>query len=192
MTEKQLKAALRLQLRKGRGMLSEPDWLRRSAAICDALLSLPIVANVDSVALFWPMLERREVDLRSLDTEFRRRGCRVAYPHMADGWGFRWTSSSDDLVVSSRGFLEPGAGCQTVEPGDLAIVVVPALAITETGQRLGYGAGFYDRALATFGSSVESIGVVYAFELVSSLPVAKHDRAVDWIVTDERTLQARR
>ena len=72
---------------------------------------------------------------------------------------------------------------------DLAIV--PGLAFTSCGHRLGYGAGFYDRWLAQH-PAVLAIGLCYDDELIDDLPIEDHDRTVDLIVTDRRILKIQR
>ena len=52
----------------------------RSARIVERLMALEPIARARAVALFWPIEERHEVDLRALDARLRERGVRVAYP----------------------------------------------------------------------------------------------------------------
>jgi 5-formyltetrahydrofolate cyclo-ligase len=58
------------------------------------------------------------------------------------------------------------------------VVLVPALAVDESGNRLGRGGGSYDRALARVGGQVPTIALVYDGELVGRLPAEPHDRPV--------------
>jgi len=67
-------------------------------------------------------------------------------------------------------------------------VIVPALALDPAGQRIGYGAGYYDRALAM--AAVVKVGVIFDFQLVSEVPAMDGDVAVDWVVTDRRVLRS--
>ena len=93
-------------------------------------------------------------------------------------------------------FAEPGAddplvGGDGLDLAELDVIVVPALAIDPSGHRIGYGAGYYARALArTRASLTLSIGVAYDFQLVSEVPVTAGDVAVYLVVTDRRVLEA--
>ena len=88
-------------------------------------------------------------------------------------------------TTSIFGFAEPHGQPVDLEPVDL--IIVPALAIDQSGNRLGKGKGYYDRALAKTAAPV--VGVVYEHELLEALPAEKHDRRVDYVVTPMRTLR---
>jgi len=83
------------------------------------------------------------------------------------------------------GFAEPHGPAVSLDPVDL--IIVPALAIDQRGNRLGKGKGYYDRALAT--ASVPVIAVVYEHELLETLPAEAHDRRVDYVVTPNQTVE---
>ncbi len=83
------------------------------------------------------------------------------------------------------GFAEPHGTAVALEPVDL--IIVPALAVDQSGNRLGKGKGYYDRALANTNAPV--VAVVYEHELIETLPAEAHDRAVDFVVTPEQTLK---
>ncbi|HEX2759083.1 MAG TPA: 5-formyltetrahydrofolate cyclo-ligase, partial [Rhizomicrobium sp.] len=62
------------------------------------------------------------------------------------------------------------------------LLLAPLLAFDRAGHRLGYGGGFYDRTIALLG--VPAIGIAYAGQEISSLPVEAHDIALDGILTE--------
>jgi 5-formyltetrahydrofolate cyclo-ligase len=64
------------------------------------------------------------------------------------------------------------------------VVIVPGLAFTPAGDRLGQGGGWYDRLLSAVRPDCESVGVCFVEQLVDSLPVEAHDVAVDHVVTE--------
>lgn len=145
------------------------------------------------IALFWPMSVRNEVDLRSLCRELWAQGTAVALPYMEQQddqsvEGFRWVIDETALRQSAHAFLQPGP--ESPLASELSWIVVPALLVTVRGERLGYGAGFYDRMLSRHAG--RSVVVVYEDELVSTLPTEPHDTRVDCIVTPSRTLQVPR
>jgi 5-formyltetrahydrofolate cyclo-ligase len=87
--------------------------------------------------------------------------------------------------TSIFGFAEPHGESVDLEPIDL--IIVPALAIDRSGNRLGKGKGYYDRALQSINAPV--VAVVYQHELIDALPAEAHDRKVDFVVTPLQTLR---
>lgn len=185
-----MKAELRRRLRAVRQNLGESAWAERSRALVDALDALEPVASARRVALFFPIVERREVDLRELDARLRARGAQVAYPAIdpdTDVMTFRFTRGPDDLEERGFGFAEPSPGAP--EATALDVVVVPALAVDPSGQRLGYGRGYYDRALPRVAPPAFTVAVAFDWQVVIELPVTEGDVAVDAVLTDARRLR---
>ena len=71
-----------------------------------------------------------------------------------------------------------------VDPTWPDVVIVPGLAFTATGDRLGQGGGWYDRFLSEVRPDCVSIGVCFAEQLVDALPIESHDVVMDHVVTD--------
>jgi 5-formyltetrahydrofolate cyclo-ligase len=194
-----LAEAARKQLRKRmqalRAAVPAAARARRDAAVVERLLALPEVARARSIALFSAMPEKAELDVHELDVYERARGHTVAYPRLASPGetgiigDFAATRSLADLAPSRLGFREPSAVVPALTAGDVDVVVVPALAASATGHRLGYGAGFYDRVLPAYRPPAIAIAVVYDFQLLGELPSLDHDVACDIVVTDARTLR---
>jgi 5-formyltetrahydrofolate cyclo-ligase len=80
-------------------------------------------------------------------------------------------------VVSSE-----GAG--PIDPELLDVVVVPGLAFTADGRRLGQGGGHYDRFLPRLRAGCVTIGAAFAEQLVEDIPTEPHDVRLDIVVTD--------
>jgi 5-formyltetrahydrofolate cyclo-ligase len=184
------KKQLRAKLRRVRQALPESRWQSRNQVICSRLLAHPALAAPRGVALFWPMVERREVDLRPLDASLRERGIPIFYPFMErceDGshlTGFRLVGAVSELSLQGRGFAEPRASAPLARRGDVSVIIVPALAVTLDGYRLGYGAGFYDAHLLDLFPPAQSIVVAYDFQRMLELPSEPHDLRCDFVVTD--------
>ena len=80
------------------------------------------------------------------------------------------------------GILEPLG--QAIDPRAIDAVVVPGLAFTAQGHRLGQGGGFYDRFLPTVRDDCATIGVCFEPQLLQTLPNEEHDRRVQMVITD--------
>lgn len=189
------KVQIRKRMKALRAGFSRSALDLRSQSIAERVLSHPELEKMNSVALFWPMLDKGEVDLRGLDAELRVRGKRLYYPFMqALGGGrfrtgFALTRSWEDLVPSQSGFAQP-SGVDAAAKGDVDLVIVPALAADARGHRIGYGAGFYDATLGDVRPPARAWIVAYQFQMLAELPYEAHDQACDLIVTDERTYSA--
>ena len=184
------KAVLRQRARALRNTIPADALAMRSQRIVDALLALPPVSAAGSIALFWPIEGRNEVDLRRLDVALRQRGVRVAYPSIDESrvMTFRWVADTEKLEERGLGFREPSPDSEEVDRIDA--IVVPGLQFDPRGHRLGYGAGFYDRALPRFAPPARAIGVAFDFQLVPEVPVTDGDVPVDTIVTDTKVIEA--
>jgi 5-formyltetrahydrofolate cyclo-ligase len=187
-----VKAELRKRLRGLRKTTPAEACLARSLALVARLEGHEAVVAARSVALFWPIEARHEVDLRSLDASLRARGVRVAYPAIDADTGvmtLRFVDQPEVLEEKGYGFLEPGGDAP--EATELDVVVVPALAVDPTGHRIGYGAGYYDRTLPRYAPPAVSIAVAYDWQVVAEVPAGEHDVRCAWLVTDVRTFDAR-
>ncbi len=71
-----------------------------------------------------------------------------------------------------------------LDPALLDVVVVPGLAFTPDGHRLGQGGGHFDRFLPRLAARCLRLGVCFREQLVDELPVEPHDVVVDHVVTD--------
>jgi 5-formyltetrahydrofolate cyclo-ligase len=98
-------------------------------------------------------------------------------------------SFADDLVPGAFGILEPKPGKTAHVPLENAdVVLVPLVAWDEKGHRLGYGAGYFDRALAGAGTTTK-VGLALESQRLAHIPESRHDVPLDVIVTDKRVVR---
>jgi 5-formyltetrahydrofolate cyclo-ligase len=188
------KVELRKRMRALRTAHPAEALRRRSEALVSRALSLPLFESARAIALFFPMEDRKEIDLRPLDAEARRRGKRVYYPFLEQRGdalvsGLRLTASLEELAERGQRFFEPLPDAVQAERGDVDLLFVPALAVAPSGHRLGYGAGFYDSLLPDVCPPAVAIAVAYDFQLLADLPVRPHDVACGLVLTDSRVLE---
>lgn len=176
------KASLRkaaLARRDGLAVEAREAASRRIAGI---VLSLPGIATAEVVSAYWPI--RSEVDLRPLIVALRARGQLVALPQVTpDGLVFRLAAEGDALAAGGFGLSEPGPDAPVVEPRAL---LVPLAAFDRRGHRIGYGKGYYDRALARLDADARAlaIGIAFSIQEIPRVPDGPHDRPLDGIVTE--------
>jgi 5-formyltetrahydrofolate cyclo-ligase len=187
---------LRSRFRRLRAAFPSQALAERSRRVAELIEGLEVFRAARSVALFWPIAA--ETDLRVLDARARAENKRVYYPVMdpADGGGVRTgfaeTRDSAELAERGRKFAEPPPEAPRARRGEIDLVVVPALAVTDGGHRLGYGVGFYDATLPDFCPPAKSLAVAFEFQLLAELPLFDHDIACDLVVTDARVINVRR
>jgi 5-formyltetrahydrofolate cyclo-ligase len=97
-------------------------------------------------------------------------------------------ASSDDLTPGAFTVPEPVTG-DRVPLDALDLVVVPGIVFDRAGHRLGYGRGYYDRALDDCRPDCVKVGFAYDFQVVDLLSIMQeHDRTLSVIITEQRTL----
>ena len=139
------------------------------------------------IAAFWPM--DHEPDLRALMTQWvLEHDLTVALPVIeaaGQPLSFRRWHPDGPMVKGAYGIDIPAEG----EPVRPNVVLVPTLGFTADADRLGYGAGFYDRTLAGLredGQAMTTIGIAWAAcELDASYAPAPHDQPLDAILTED-------
>ena len=126
-----------------------------------------------------------EIDLADFIRDLLGRGVTVVSP--------RWNGTTYELArmagvsgdMLRRGpmnILEPAAA-ELVAPSDVVAWIVPGLAFTTDGARLGYGGGWYDRLLASARTDSLKVGVAHEFQIVDDLPREPHDIRLDRVMT---------
>jgi 5-formyltetrahydrofolate cyclo-ligase len=173
------KGSLRRRLVAARAAMPDSGRAAAGRLIRDHVLGMPEVAAAGTVAAYYSA--GTEPDTRGLVFALWKRGSYVVLPVLLPDGDLDWASfeGPDSLAPGPRGLLQPVdpvRGPGTVARAD--VVLVPALAVDVSGNRLGRGGGSYDRALARVGGQVPTIALVYDDELVPSVPAEPHDRAV--------------
>ncbi len=187
------KKQLRTRLRGLRAAYPEAVLAQASARIVSRVLSLPEFAAARSVGSFWPMADRREVDVRPIADAVLAAGKQLYFPFLeptATGFrtGFAAVSAVSELAERGQRFFEPPRDAPRAERGQIDLLIVPALAVAADGHRLGYGSGFYDATLPDFCPPALALVTVFDFQLLGELPVTSRDVASQQIVTDRRLL----
>ena len=165
----------------------------KSQSIVARLTKRIEIERAKSVALFWPIEARHEVDLRELDSQLRARQVSIFYPAIDPDthvMTFRLVGDIAMLEDLTFGFAAPPGDAPEASEKDLDVIVVPAVAVAPNGHRIGYGAGYYDRTITRFLPHAVTIGVAYDFQMLAEIPITEGDVALDVIVTDAREIDA--
>lgn len=95
----------------------------------------------------------------------------------------------DDLIKNSDGYWEPKHGIDE-DMSDVDLIIIPALAVSKTGQRVGYGGGYYDKLLRQTYSP--KYVLAFEFQVFDYIESSVHDVRVDKIITERRIIDTRK
>lgn len=175
------KADLRAAALARRDALTPEMRAQAAGAMAALVATLPLPQG--PLAFYWPI--RSEADPRPA---VARVACPLCLPVVtADGLAFRRWMAGDALTIGSFGLSEPGPEAALVTPTTL---IIPLAAFDRRGHRIGYGKGFYDRALASLPHA-RTIGLAFATQEIDLVPDEAHDRALDYVVTEREIIATR-
>ena len=181
------KATARSRFVNNRRALEHAERARQSHAACRRLLAAPRLSSADTVAAYWPL--GTEPDTRPLLDALLARGTRLLLPVLLDDRDLDWAlyvGSETEFVAGGAGTSHPASlvlGVTAVLQAD--VLIVPALAVTPQGVRLGRGGGSYDRVLERIGHAATvhpwTCALLYEHGLGTLPPTAvePHDEPVD-------------
>ena len=181
---KELKKNLRREALARRDAL-DPVWRVEAALDMTETARKEITIEPGQVVSgFWPM--RSEVDVRPLLFALMEEGARLCLPAILDKTTivFRELVRGAPMVEMGFGTVGPHEEAQLLDP---AIMLVPLAAFDARGHRIGYGGGYYDRAIERLhktGKPPLLIGVAFDCQQVERVPDEKHDVVLAEILTE--------
>jgi 5-formyltetrahydrofolate cyclo-ligase len=178
----QTKAALRQQAKETRSLIPPSRISILSRIIGRRLLDL--VNGFETVMVY--ASKAPEVETEEIIQDLNRRGVRVVVPIIErETCSLRLSYLPDPslLVPSTFNVPEPLGNELPARPEDVQVIVIPMLAFDREGNRLGYGAGYYDRFLCQHPRPIK-IGIAFSCQQVESIPADKNDVKMDYIVTE--------
>lgn len=191
--------------KKLRGEMSAEEVSTKSRSICEKLLSAPWYQSCEMIYGYYPL--GKEVDCLDFLEQALADGKRVALPRMLTEVTGSAQESKDTCAtdmagaevcrmdfyeitsltqVAEGGFhvMEPIDVCPLVELED-AVVLVPGVVFDQSGNRYGYGKGYYDRYFARF-PKLQRIALAYENQMEQQLEVLATDIKMDYICTEEQ------
>lgn len=181
------KTEIRREMRDRRRAVDAEARAAASAELCAALLARDDVRA--AIAARRPfavyLASGDELDLTAFVEDLWAADVTVAVPCWRADEACYVLGAYDNTTVLVEGahhILEP-AELNEVAAVDIGVWIVPGLAFTRGGGRVGYGGGWYDRLLREAAPDAVALGVAYAFQIVPMLPEELHDRAVTDVVT---------
>ncbi|MDC7221849.1 MAG: 5-formyltetrahydrofolate cyclo-ligase [Spirochaetales bacterium] len=149
-----------------------------SRNLCAFIESTPLYQEADALFAFYPFLG--EIDLRRLMNSALTQGKTLCLPRVEgrEMSFYRVESLEEEKLEPNRwGIFEPLPGAPLCEGGAFKapLMLVPGLAFTKEGKRLGRGGGYYDRYLERERNSFSLAGVAYPCQMVKDIPTEAHD-----------------
>jgi 5-formyltetrahydrofolate cyclo-ligase len=180
------KATLRTTILTRRDATEGALRARHSSTITAKLLALPAYRAADIVAAYASF--GSEFDTSEFLAAALAAGKKLVLPTINRALrALELRQVSDlkaDLVAGVWGIREPAVRCTMVDPIKLDFMLVPGVAFSPSGARLGYGGGFYDRLLASLDPGTTRIAAAFHLQIVEQLPEAPHDQRINAVVTE--------
>ena len=189
MASESAKAKLRERIREARDRIPEPERTAAAARVEETVLRLPEVSSAATVAMFDAF--GAEIPTARMVSRLLDEGKRVFLPFLDEG-GMEMAEVGPDeaLLPTAYGPREP-ASRAAVDPTEIDVIVVPAIAFDRRGHRLGYGGGHYDRYLRRVRPDATRIGIAFEVQVVDQVPASDADERVHLIVTETGALDCR-
>jgi 5-formyltetrahydrofolate cyclo-ligase len=182
------KAALRRQMRALRDRMPETLRAQKSRAIAERLCEAPWYTQVGCIFVYAAI--GSEVDLASFCERAWADEKALFFPKV-DGkqMDFYRVTGWEQLKKGAFGVLEPEAcPVATEEETAQAVLLLPGVAFSREGYRIGYGGGFYDRYLER-RSSIYPVGICFSEQLTQDFVPQAHDRSVREVITEKTQLE---
>ena len=175
------KKALRLSIKQQTKVLPANERERQAALVTSFLAKLIQRYTNPTIALFAPLADERPINIKDL-----KKYCRITLPKVdttADCPLMEfYPHAPENLSIGAYGISEPTAS-RPVSAEQIDIAIIPGVAFTRDGYRLGRGKGYYDCYLSRKEFRAETIGICFDHQLLATLPIEPHDRCVNMVVT---------
>lgn len=173
------KKELRRQIKEKKRQMTPQQITRASALLCEMLAATVQYCQAKTVYGYLPY--NQEVRTIPLLERALREGKRVAVPKIyGDEMKFIYLDDLAQVEKNSYGIPEPVLD-GPVADDTTALVLMPGLAFTKAGDRMGYGGGFYDKFLSCEPDH-PTVALCYEFQIVDRIPTDDYDIPVDLVL----------
>jgi len=184
------KDSIRYYVAKKRCALSDDEIKQKSLLISENLFRLDSFKLAKRIALYSPILNEvrtNRVFLKSIEMEKE-----VYFPRVnGSSLDFYRIHDLKQLKPGKFGVLEPECNLFKIDPLQINLFIIPGLAFDNSGNRLGFGKGYYDRILINIPEQ-NRVGLSYSFQILDSVPANDNDQKVGIIVTELGIVFSRR
>ncbi len=178
------KAALRKYLLDKRDATSAELRYISSAKIHENLKNSSVYSNSHNIASYFPV--GSEVDTHDIMLNVLKQGKNLLLPKIVnDNIEFYIISNLEKLEKGAFDIMEPKDSCKKAE--NIDCILIPTIGISKSGDRLGYGKGYYDKFLSSIDTV--KISLTYTKQIVKSIPTESHDIKIDLIITEDEIIK---
>src|SRR5262245_23183329 len=181
------KKAIRERAHENRRQQEHKEELSR--AICEEFVSLPGYDAARTVMFYVDV--RTEVRTRDYLATALTHGKRIVVPWCNNEGKLElfWLKSMDDLAIGMYKILEPKPELRNVPDrqvpvAELDLIMVPGVAFTREGARMGHGKGYYDKLLEHARPDAPLVALAFECQLFPEIPTQAHDVFMDRIITE--------
>lgn len=198
---KTAKSEYRKAVRAKLGSLSEEYRNGASATIAVNALSIPEMRKAKTVLVYYSV--GTEPGTLALISKLLESGKKVCLPlcidldeegkrtGTLDAMEAREIKSFEDLVPGAYGIPEPAPYTKEIKPRKIDLIILPCMTCDAKCNRLGHGAGYYDKYLKTVKPKCFTMALCYEEVMADELPVEPHDMPVDAVVTEKQVYRWR-
>lgn len=186
------KKHLRQQFKTTRLAISAAQRMQTAEVIAQQLIKLPEWIPADYIAGYWASHGEVPLHIVQMRVQSPKVWC-LPILQTDKTLKFAPWRSGDPLVSNQFGIPEPDiSSSSALDATQISIILLPLLAYTRTGTRLGMGGGYYDRSLAfraAYPSPPLLIGVAYSSQEADLLPTEEWDIKLDMLINEHEVLR---
>jgi len=181
-----MKEQLRAELVAKRRKLDKDFIAQQSDKMAKILYSWPVYQSAKVIMLFLSMPD--EPQMMNMIEHAWQQGKTVCVPHMREQFGLMDAAKIDNMDGLVRGrfnlMVPDPTTLNVVDPQLIDIIVVPAVAYDYEGNRLGMGAGYYDRFIPHARRAVR-IGAIWSTQIIDRVPTGQYDQSVHYLLLED-------
>ena len=177
------KSQLRKEFLAKRGAIPPSLISTASKKIVELITTTREFQSAQTISSYYP--RRNEVDLLSLFSFSNKKA--IAFPRVVKGTeklDFYLIKKLDEFEKGVFGLMEPKPSLPKIEIEKIDLFLIPGVAFTKSGERLGYGGGYYDETLRFKNPNVVTFGICFDIQLAENIPSQSWDIKMDFIVTE--------
>lgn len=181
-----IKEQIRRDFKTRRRTLSCEHVKINSDKICENFLDSDIYKNCQNILAYSTI--QNEVDLSQIINQALLDNKNLFLPRVeGDSMNFFRINNTDKLQIGSYNILEPQNGT-VYQDSTNSIMLVPGIAFSTQGARIGFGKGFYDKYLSQH-NSIFKIGIAYDWQITKSWVTNEFDINMNMIITEKREVK---
>ncbi|TFD70044.1 MULTISPECIES: 5-formyltetrahydrofolate cyclo-ligase [unclassified Cryobacterium] len=182
------KRALRAELRERRQNLTSSERDFATAGFTENLQSLVLDLSARSISCY--LSAHNEPDTRPFLNWATAEGIRILFPISREDGLLDWTVGDGDEEFSGISGVPEAVGTLLgpIAINDVDLIIVPAAAVDESGLRMGWGRGYFDKTLGSMEKCPPVYAMVFDSEYLDEVPREVHDQPVNGLITPTRII----